>query len=73
MPHEKSIYLVVPVKLPKGFEDPADLTKYLNKFIEIGLSDLQETVEDENIDSDELDELVATQIEWGTPFVEVKY
>lgn len=73
MPEEKSIYLVVPVKLPKGFEDPADLAKYLNKFIEIGLNDLQETVEDKNIDSDELDQVVANQIEWGSPFVEVKY
>ena len=69
----KTVYLVVPVEVPDTFEQVDDLTKYLNKFIEIGLNDLQETVEDENIDSDELDELVATQTEWGTPFVEVKY
>lgn len=70
---ENTIYVVVPVKVPEGFALTDELAKYLNKFIEIGLTDLQETVEDEEIATDEEDELVATQTEWGHPFIEQKF
>jgi hypothetical protein len=45
------------------------LAGYLNSFVEIGFSDLKDSVGDEEIDSGELDEVVANKTHWGDPLV----
>lgn len=72
MSEDNNFYLVVPVTIPESIQ-PEDLVSYLNKFIEIGLNDLKETVDDENIESDELDEVIVNETTWGQPLVEKKY
>lgn len=73
MSEENTIHLIVPVKVPAGFDRPDELAAYLSKFIDIGLNDLKDSVEDEDLDSEELDEVVVNETEWGQPLVESKF
>lgn len=73
MSEENTIHLIVPVKVPAGFDRPDELAAYLSKFIDIGLNDLTDTVADEDLDSDELDSLVVNETKWGQPEVETKF
>ena len=71
MSEKNTIHFIVPVTVPEGFSH--DLTGYLSNFIGTGLSDLHNTVNDPDIETDELDNIIVTQVEWGAPFIEVKY
>lgn len=66
----KEVWLAIPVKFPDDIDiDSVDLAGYLNRFVEIGFSDLTDSVGDEEIDSGELDEVVANKTHWGDPLV----
>lgn len=69
---QQTIHLVVPVKVPQGFELKDELPTILKKFIEIGLAEMKEDVE-ENLGAacsfiNEDDQVIATQTRWGQPF-----
>lgn len=64
-----TIHLVVPVRVSKTFINPDALATYLNKFIEIGINDLWDSVGDDGIESEELDKAVLKQTEWGIPYM----
>lgn len=69
----KTVYVVVPVEVPETFEQVDNLAGYLNKFIEIGINDLQEAIEDPDISSDNTDVLIAEKITWKEPYIEKTY
>jgi len=69
----KTVYVVVPVEVPETFTDTENLPTYLNKFIEIGINDLQEAIEDPDIGSDDTDVLIAEKITWKEPYLEQKF
>jgi len=61
-----TVKLVVTVQAPVEFDlDAVDLAGYLSKFIQIGLSDLEDSVADDDIESSEEEEAVASQVTWG--------
>lgn len=63
---KETVKLSVSVEVPEGFDrDKIDLPSFLSKFIEIGLSDLEESVEDKNIDSSMEEEFVCWRTKWG--------
>lgn len=66
----KEVWLAIPVQVSEGVDvDSVDLAGYLSRFIDVGFSDLSDSVEDEEIDSDESDEVVANKTHWGEPVV----
>ena len=59
------VWIAVEVDVPDGF-DVDELPEYLNKFVEIGMADLRDSCDDDDIDvSDE--EIVVSESEWGVP------
>lgn len=70
---KKTIWLSVPVEVPEDFDDSIDLAGFLNDFINIGLDDLTDSVEDDEVESSEEEEFVVNQTEWGQPRLEVKF
>lgn len=61
----KTVTLSVSVEVPEGIEAEA-LAGYLDRFIDIGLSDLSDTVNDTCLESTEEDEVVASSTKWGS-------
>ena len=61
------VWLAVEVDVPAGF-DVDELPGYLNKFIDIGMADLRDSCDDDELDvSDE--EKVVSESEWGGPVI----
>ena len=67
MAENKVVWVGIPVQVPAN--DEIDVAGYLNKFIEIGLNDLQESIDDEGIDNDNDDFIILSQIVFGQPQV----
>ena len=68
MAENKVVWVGIPVQVPAA-NDEIDVAGYLNKFIEIGLNDLQESIDDEGIDNDNDDFIILSQIVFGQPQV----
>jgi len=66
-----TVWVLIPVQVPGG--EDLDITGYVNNFISIGLTDLQESVDDPNIDSSEDDELVVKKCVFGEAKMEQKF
>jgi len=63
---DKTVILVVPVSVPENLDlDSVDLASFLDRFIDIGLSDLEDTVNDKDFESSEGEKLVVSQVSWG--------
>ncbi len=60
----KEVWLTVKVDVPNDF-DPTVLPGFLDKFVDIGISDLQDSCYDENLDMTEEERIVA-KAEWGS-------
>ena len=61
----KEVWLAIPVQVPEDVD--VDLASYLNRFVEIGFTDLTDSVEDQDIESDVDDEIVVQKTSWGVP------
>jgi hypothetical protein len=63
----KTVWVAIPVQVPEGADPHLDLPGYLNRFVSIGMNDLQETVDDPNMDMSDDDILVAEKCQFGQP------
>ena len=57
----------IPVQVPAA-NDEIDVADYIKKFIDIGMNDLQESIDDEGIDNDD-DDAIILQVVFGQPQV----
>lgn len=57
-------WLAVKVEVPDNF-DLRDLPGFMDKFVDLGLSDLRDSCDDENMDTTEEDRIVA-KADWGS-------
>ena len=61
------VWLAVEVDVPDGF-DMDELPGYLSKFIDIGMADLRDSCDDDDLDVSDEERLVV-ESEWGVPFL----
>ena len=60
------IHLTVCVDVPDDFDaNEIDLVNFLSQFLEIGMNDLKDSVEDEDIESTPEEIVVATSTQWS--------
>lgn len=60
------ISLTVCVEINDDFDtNEIDLVNFLNQFLEIGMNDLKDSVEDEDIESTPEEIVVATRTKWS--------
>ena len=59
------VWLAVEVDIPDGF-DVDELPGYLSKFIDIGMDDLRDSCDDDELDVTD-EEIVVSESEWGVP------
>ena len=67
MSGKSEVWLEIPVQVPNGLD--IDLAAYLERFLEIGFDDLNESVNDRDIESDLDDEILLEKTVWGSPIV----
>jgi hypothetical protein len=54
------------INVPDDFDaNEIDLSKFLNQFLEIGINDLKDSVEEKEIESTPEEILVATSTQWS--------
>lgn len=63
----EEVWLAIPVKVQGKLD--IDLAHYLERFLEIGFEDLNESVNDNDIESDADDEILLEKTTWGIPIV----
>ena len=63
----KVVWVGIPVQVPAA-NDEIDVADYIKKFIDIGMNDLQESIDDEGIDNDD-DDAIILQVVFGQPQV----
>jgi hypothetical protein len=60
------IHFTVCVDIPDNFDaNEIDLMEFLNQFLEIGINDLKDSVQEEEVESTPEEILVATSTKWS--------
>lgn len=68
---KKTVWVRVPVEFPEKIE--LDVAGYVNKFLSIGLADLQDSLEDSEMELSDDDKIVAEHCNFGVAIIEQKF